>query len=216
MRALVEFGDRTVDWSSCPVPADVTSLDQVHGATTVVVTRPGQFCGAAADAAVTDVVGARLLIRTADCAPVALVAKSVGNVVAVGAVHLGWKGLRDGLLSSAVEAIRALGADRVDPVDRVEALLGPCIGPKCYEFGEADLDDVVRAVGPEVRAVTADGRPALDLLEGIATRCRSLGIEFDMSAWHCTACHKHRSFSYRARRDRGRQGLLVSMHGDPS
>jgi polyphenol oxidase len=210
MQAKVEFGNRDVDWSACRVPLGVTSLDQVHGTTTVVVTRPGGQCGASADAAVTNVVGARLLIRTADCAPVALVAKRSGEVVAVGAVHVGWKGLRDGVIGSSVAAIRAFNVDSID------ARLGPCIGAACYEFGVDDLADVARSVGPTVCATTANDRSALNVVAGVAAQCRLLGVGFDLSAWHCTACHDLRSFSYRARGDSGRQGLLVSLEPSPS
>src|SRR5690606_23478698 len=50
-----------------------TWLHQVHGAHVVVVQRPGEHAGAAADAATTAVSGAVLSVKGADCAPIALV-----------------------------------------------------------------------------------------------------------------------------------------------
>ena len=54
-----------------------------------------------ADAAVTATVGLPLVVLTADCAPIALVAPE-----AVGVVHAGWPGLEQGVIGEAVAALR--------------------------------------------------------------------------------------------------------------
>src|SRR5437763_5428759 len=135
-----------------------TWLRQVHGDAVVTVKEPGQRAGAKADASVSTVPDCVLAVLTADCAPVALV--SAEGVTA--AVHAGWRGLAGGVLRRAVDAVRALGATDV------RAVLGPCIRPECYEFGGADLDAVAARLGDEVRAVTNDGRPALDVPGAVA------------------------------------------------
>ena len=80
-------------------PTPWTWLDQVHGDRVVVVTRPGEHAGAAADAAVTAVPGATLAVHTADCAGVLLVGTSEERTV-VGAAHAGWRGAELGVLEA--------------------------------------------------------------------------------------------------------------------
>ncbi len=125
-----------------------TFLDEVHGIEVVTVREPGQHTGARADAAVTDRAGAVLGVWVGDCAPVALVAPSG----VIGAAHAGWRGVRAGVLPATVAAMRRLGATEV------AAHVGPCIGPECYEFGAADLDDLRQRFGPDGRGHHGRGR----------------------------------------------------------
>jgi YfiH family protein len=175
-----------------------TWLRQVHGNRVVVVDRPGGEAGERADAAVTDRAGCALAVLTADCAPVALVAR--GGVV--GVAHAGWRGLLDGVLEQAVRAMRTLGAGEV------RAVLGPCIRAECYEFGSDDLDRVARHLGDAVRGTTSAGAPALDVPAAArAALAREGVVELD-DVEVCTACSSGH-FSHRARGDRGRQALVA-------
>lgn len=180
-----------------------TWLHQVHGVEVVVVRRPGEHAGAHADAVVTDVPGAVVAVQTADCAPVALLAPD-----AVGAVHAGWRGLVAGVLPAAVAALRTLSDGPV------RAVLGPCIGTGCYEFGADALDDAVVALGAEVRGTTAAGRPALDLAAGVRASLRTVGVTDVVDVGVCTACSVDH-FSHRARGDAGRQSLAVWLEPGP-
>lgn len=186
-------------------PYPWTWLHQVHGARTVRVDRPGTAAGAEADAAVTSVAGAVVSVLTADCASVAL----WSDEGCVGAVHAGWRGLVRGVLESAVDALHDLGAGVV------HARVGPVIGPCCYEFGGADLDDLAGEFGPGVRARTTEGRPSLDLVAGASVALARIGVALDASGVVCTACAGSRWFSHRARRDTGRQALAVWREGEP-
>lgn len=183
-RALV---DRSWSW-----------VRQVHGADVVVVRHPGDGTGARADALVSDHPESCLAIFTADCAPIAL-----GSPEGVlGAVHAGWRGLMAGVVGSAAEAMRARGASRI------EAALGPCIHPECYEFSPADLDRAADQFGPGVRSVTATDRPALDLPEAVRVSLRAAAVELVADEEICTACSPAH-FSYRARGERQRMALVV-------
>lgn len=174
-----------------------TWLRQVHGPRVVVVDTPGQHVGAEADAAVTACPGAALAVQTADCAPLALLAPG-----AVGVVHVGWRGLASGVIDAAVGALRALDDGPIT------ARLGPCIRARCYEFGVADLDEVVAACGEEVRAATAWGTPALDVPAGIAARLAMLDVTDVDDVGTCTACSPAH-WSYRARADQCRQAVVA-------
>ncbi|HEX9992736.1 MAG TPA: laccase domain-containing protein, partial [Acidimicrobiales bacterium] len=180
-------------------PGAWTWLRQVHGDGVVTVTAPGEGAGRDADAAVTAVPGAVLAVGVADCAPVLLT--SPDGVV--GAVHAGWRGVAAGVVERAVAAMAALGAGRVD------AVVGPCIGPECYEFGADDLAQVVAALGPSVAAATAAGRPALDLVAAVRVAAARAGVATVDAVGRCTACEPGAFFSHRARRDAGRQVGVV-------
>jgi polyphenol oxidase len=174
-----------------------TWLRQVHGATVVTVDSPGASSGAEADAAVTAAPGAPLAVHVADCAPVALISPG-----AVAAVHAGWRGVAAGILERAVAAVTDAGG----PV--THAVLGPCIGPECYEFGAEDLAAVVASVGPTARGRTSDGRPALDLPAAVTAALARAGAPTPVRLGGCTACGRG-WFSHRARAEAGRQALVV-------
>ena len=139
-----------------------------------------------------------LAIHTADCVPLALTADGM-----VGVAHVGWRGLMAGVVEETVAALRALGG-----AVAIEAEVGPCIRPRCYEFGAADLDAVAARYGPNVRAVTSAGRPALDLVAGVRTALDRLGVAAPIDSGVCTACSPAH-WSFRAGRDAGRQALVA-------
>ena len=182
-------------------PGEWTWLRQVHGARVVVVDHPGAGAGEDADAAVTHRPGAVLAVHTADCAPVLLHAPGV-----VGAAHVGWRGLVAGVVEATVEAMASLGAGRID------AIVGPHIRSRCYEFGGAELDLVADRYGEVVRAETGAGTPALDLLAGVraalASRPQVATVTVESG---CTACEPDRYFSHRARGDRERHAAAIAL-----
>jgi len=188
--------DRLAARRRAVVDAPWTWLRQVHGARVVVVTEPGEHAGTEADAAVTAIPGAAVAVHTADCAPVLVLADG-----AVGVAHAGWRGL----LAGVVEATAAALADLGHPPR--SAVLGPCIRPRCYEFGPAELDLVADRYGPAVRAQTAWGAPALDVAAGVAAACAALDVPL-VDHGTCTACSPVH-WSHRARADRGRQALVA-------
>ncbi|MCU1458963.1 MAG: pgeF [Actinomycetia bacterium] len=182
------------------LPGEWVWLRQVHG--TVVLTDPTQAAATApADAAVTSIPGRVLAVVTADCAPIVLVADG-----AVGVVHAGWPGLEQGVIGSAVDALRT--AARGDAP--VRAFLGPCVHPARYEFGSDDLDRLATRFGPEVRSTTLDGTPAFDLPAGVRVALREAGVEALDDVDLCTA-ESPRFFSYRRDGVTGRQATAVVL-----
>ncbi len=177
----------------------VVGLRQVHGTEVVVVDKDLDVAdGAVADALVTARNDLALVVVTADCAPIGLVAGSVGAVV-----HAGWKGLANGIVERAVEVVRSLaGADGT-----VAAVLGPCIHPSSYGFGDDDLDAMVSRLGEGVRSSTADGQPAFDLPAGVQSVLGRLDVTVHLDLAADTADPAF--FSHRVRHDVERQGLLA-------
>ena len=175
-----------------------TQPDEVHGRDVLVVERPGDHDGAVADALVTDVDGAVLGVWVGDCAPVAL----IGDDGTIGAVHAGWKGAEAGVLQGAVDAVRRRGARNVT------ALLGPCIHPCCYEFGDADLRRLADRHGEVVVGRTSSGGPALDMRALVAAALAECDVALEDHSV-CTGCAADHYFSHRVRADRGRQVMAV-------
>ncbi|MCU0312314.1 MAG: polyphenol oxidase family protein [Acidimicrobiales bacterium] len=186
-------------------------LDQVHGAAVVTLGPDDDVAavaGSAADAVVTARADVALAVHTADCAPVGLVS---GDGL-IGAVHAGWRGLRDGVLVAAVTEMRHQGATDI------AAVLGPCIGVECYRFGDDGLAAMVDLLGPTVRGLTREGEPALDLRRGVEVALAAAGVAVVAADPTCTACGEPAGgppsgppghWSHRARADTGRQALVV-------
>lgn len=187
-------------------PTPWTWLDQVHGATVVRVTHPGEHAGASADAAVTSVPGATLAVHTADCAGVLLRNGDDEPMPVIGAAHAGWKGLEAGVLAATVAEMRSLGARRV------RWRLGPCISASQYEFGADDLARMRELLGDDVVSSTDAGAPALDLRAAVAAALAAADAEpddgVDVRDVRCTATEGE-LYSWRARRDAGRQAAVT-------
>ncbi|MEN8237561.1 MAG: polyphenol oxidase family protein [Actinomycetota bacterium] len=139
------------------IPRDWATIRQVHGSVVAYADAPG-FYGDA-DGLVTDVPGLPIAIATADCVPVVLISQRSRAVV-----HAGWRGVAAGAVPEAVDVMHRAG----NPVER--AVIGPHIGPCCYEVGQ----EVVDAIGG-FAAKTRAGRTSVDL--GLAIRTQLDTIE---------------------------------------
>jgi len=90
----------------------------------------------------------------------------------------------------------------------LEAVLGPCIHPCCYEFGAADLETLSERFGPGVEAVDRQGRTALDVPAAVGAALSGAGVPLVEVIDECTGCSP-RYWSWRARRETGRQATVV-------
>jgi len=163
---------------------------QVHGAD--IRRADGQ--GEPGDGVWTDERGKPLLVFTADCLPVALV-RANGGRPAIAAVHVGWRGLLAGVVENAAAALGG---------GQLAAVVGPGIGPCCYEVGEEVAGPFRARFGG---GILRDGK--LDLWSATERALRDAGAEVTRLDL-CTACDGERFFSHR--RDEGitgRQGLIA-------
>lgn len=167
-------------------------LHQVHGNRVVEVEHAGAGAGEQADAAVTELTDAVLSVQTADCVPIVFIGDAV-----LGVAHAGWRGLVSGIVDETVEAMRRR---RPGPI---HAVIGPCIRPGAYEFGEAELAQVEAAVGGAVRSETAEGTLALDMARATTLALERAGVASIDDLGFDTA--DERWFSHRVRGDSGRQ-----------
>lgn len=163
---------------------------QVHGAELLerdTAPQPNPFTDREArppegDGQVTRSAGLTPLVQVADCLPIALSGEG-----GVGMLHCGWRGLAAGIVARGAAAVAATAA-----------VIGPGIGPCCFE------------VGPEVTARfehlghgIAAGR-MLDLPEIARRLLADTGVDEVESAGLCTYCDSELFFSHR--RDRGTTG----------
>ena len=117
-----------------PPPRDVVRPAQVHGIDVARV-RDGGAEPAEADAIIAVRPGRCVGVVTADCVPL-LVASEDGAAVA--AIHAGWRGLAAGVIERGIAALREHTGRALF------AVIGPHIGPCCYEV-DAPVVDALRS-----------------------------------------------------------------------
>ncbi len=159
-----------------------------------------------ADAIVSQQIGVRIGVLTADCLPILLAGDRGG---AVAAVHAGWRGLAGGVIGAGVAALRA----RLASSEGIAAVIGPHIGRCCYEVDEPVIEAFEERFSetlPRALLPTRPGHARLDL--GLLAReaLRAEGVADDRIGFledDCTACDAQRFHSYR--RDGREAGRLV-------
>jgi YfiH family protein len=166
---------------------------QVHSPT---VHRAGPATrGEPGDGLWTDEPRVPLLAMSADCLPIAIVRTAGTRAITV--LHAGWRGLSKGVISEGVKALR------VDSTQSLAAVIGPAIGPCCYE------------VGPEVSGLfdndlSVDGK--LDLWSAAERALRAAGVERVERVDLCTRDYPQLFFSHRRDgRARGVQGVIGAV-----
>jgi YfiH family protein len=142
----------------------------------------------------TDRPGQAMALVTADCYPVAL-ARANGEP-ALCVLHVGWRGLLEGIVSSGVAALGE---------GPLAAVVGPGIGPCCYEVGEEVSEPFADRFGPEV---ILDGR--VDLGRATERALTEAGVASIERTGQCTSCEPELFFSHRRDGGRtGRQGVIA-------
>jgi len=183
--------NRAIAFASIGVPEPgPRRLRQVHGSRVV---EPDE-APSDADGFIVRAGDPWVAVSAADCAPVALVARS-GAWGAL--VHSGWRGARDRI---AAHAVRLLGSRGVPPGE-ILASIGPCIHACCYPVGP----EVAGAFPDQVLKPHGAGK-ALDLPLAISLALREEGIPDSAirAAGECTSCEAGSFYSHR--RDSGVTG----------
>jgi YfiH family protein len=141
----------------------------------------------------TDEPGIPMLALGADCVLMAM-ARTNGNRPALGVVHAGWRGLIDGVVEVTGGSLGS----------RLKAVVGPAIGPCCYEVGEEVASRFRNRYG---RSIVSNGK--LDLWTAAEQAARDAGATQVERLDLCTQCRPDLFFSERRTgRPRGTQGVL--------
>ena len=151
----------------------LAELGQVHGNEVVVVGPEGPghdvhgHLHGIGDGLVTAEPGITLSVRAADCAPVLFADAEAG---VIGACHCGRPGVVAGIVPATLTAMRALGASEIT------AWVGPHVCGRCYEVPQ-EMQDLVAAAEPAMRATTSWGTPSLDVGAGVRAQLEREGVE---------------------------------------
>lgn len=203
------FGTR-----ACRPPPALLRPRQVHGTRVVVLTRgaaaelePGD-----ADAIVSERPAVPIGVVTADCLPI-LVATPAGPVAAV---HAGWRGLAAGVIGEALAALATLAPAGLAGAT---AVIGPRVGPGCYEVDAPVVEALARRFAGALAgalAATSAGHWQLDLAVLAREDLRRAGLADERIAalaGACTSCDGERFYSYR--RDGPASGRLFHWIAAP-
>jgi len=174
---------------------------QVHGARVVTAERACAPCQEA-DAVVSTRAGVAACVAVADCVPVLL---ATPDGAAVAAIHAGWRGTLAQVARAGAEALAAASGGRLAGL---RAVIGPSIGPCCYQVSGELAERFAAAFGGGVVRPGPAG-PLLDLWQANALGLRAAGLEAVEVLRRCTACEPATFFSHR--RDAGRTGRLVGF-----
>jgi polyphenol oxidase len=173
------------------VPYERLALNRQIHSTTVLRAEPGRR-GTPGDGLWTDEPQVPLLAMGADCLPIAIALTGRRRGLAV--LHAGWRGLAEGIVAAGVAALgRGPKA----------AVIGPSIGPCCYEVGA----EVAQLYDDDL---TTDGR--LDLWSAAERALRLAGVARVDRIDVCTRHNPDLYFSHR--RDglaRGVQGVIGAL-----
>jgi len=192
-------------------PEQVVTCHMVHSASVQVVSSSdrGQVIEHV-DGLVTGAPGTFLFMRFADCLPI-LFNDPTRRVVAI--AHAGWRGTVKNIAGATVQVlVNELGCSPAN----IRALLGPAIGPCCYEVGDEVIESVELAFQDREGLLhRRNGHHAyFDLWEANRRQLAAEGV-FDVGTMNiCTACHNDKFFSHRADRGvTGRFGAVIGYAG---
>jgi len=176
---------------------------QVHGPRVITGMEPSAPCEEA-DGVVSPSVGVAACVAVADCVPILL---ARADRTAVAALHAGWRGTLERI---AAEGVRALSGETA--ADPPLAVIGPSIGPCCYEVAPELAARFEAVFGPRVVQPGPIG-PHLDLWYANERALRDAGVARVANLRRCTACEPRLFFSHR--RDGGRTGRMVAFIAPP-
>jgi YfiH family protein len=160
---------------------------QVHGSNVHHATAPGVL--GEGDALWTDERGLPLAVFTADCLGVAVLADG-----AVGVAHVGWRGAAAGVVPALAEAMKEAGHHPVG------AVVGPGIGPCCFEVGPEVAERF-----PGHTSTTTWGTVSVDLPGVVVSQLPGIDV---MVVGGCTR-HDQTWFSHRRDRTPMRQAAVT-------
>ncbi len=189
-------------------PEQTASVRQVHGKE-VAVARAGdggaQFLGDA-DAMISVERGVYLTMRFADCVPLLFFDPVLR---AVGTAHAGWRGTMQNVLGSVVSAMQqAFGSRAAD----IRVVIGPSIGPCCYQVGEGIFEAAKNAFrDPSPFFARQKNGLYFDLWQANLRQAQEAGVTRIVSSQLCTACNTRHFFSHRA--EKGKTGRFATFIG---
>lgn len=199
------------------VGSRIISVPQIHSADVRIVLEDDAGLGTSRPSAIscdgyaTAFDGLPIAVKTADCVPILLEARDGrGNVIAVAAVHAGWRGTAERIAERAVRELVALGAER----EGIYAAIGPAIDVCCYEVKEDFANAIREKLGlfyENNYILKRENRLFADIKGMNESILRESGVpaeNIDICTL-CTCCNEELFYSHR--RQRGVRGSMMSV-----
>ena len=151
-------------------------------------------------------------VKTADCVPILFEARDdAGEVIAVSAVHAGWRGTAVRIAEVAIEKLYSLGAK----TENIYVAIGPCIDECCYEVGVDFVNQINEKLGQNYEnnfiKRKENGSLFADLKGMNIEILLSCGVprnNIDISPL-CTSCNPEYFYSHR--RQKGIRGAHINL-----
>jgi YfiH family protein len=171
-------------------------LEQIHS--DKVVDANSNLILPKADASYSNQKNVVCVVMTADCLPV-LMCSTDGKQIA--AIHAGWRGLANGIISNAVVTLNT--KDLI-------VWLGAAIGAECFEVGD-DVRDIFLAKSTDYAvAFKKNGTQWLaDIYQLARIELAYLGITRVYGGEFCTVTDAEHFYSYRRDKETGRMATLI-------
>jgi len=171
-------------------------MNQVHGNRVAIIEGITDETPTA-DALVTGIPGIGLAVMVADCIPLLL-----RSPESVAAVHVGRRGLVNGVALHTLSAMKEMGATEIS------AEIGPAICGECYEVSEEIYQEVVQ-LHPAAAAHTPHGTKSLDLPKALTVLLQRESV----AVKNLNICTREsdQHFSYRRDGQTGRQIGAISL-----
>lgn len=195
-------------------PAQTVSCHLIHSADVLAVDPANRRrVMGQADGLITATAGIYLSMRFGDCTPLIFFDPVRG---AVGLTHAGWRGTMQNAAGATVRAmVEQLGCRAGDMI----AVIGPAIGPCCYEVGPEVMDAAATAFSDSaslfVRRNGRMDRAYFNMWEANRRQLAAAGVQQIIQSGLCTACRTDQFFSHRAEKGRtGRFGVIIGLQGN--
>lgn len=141
-------------------------------------------------------------VLTADCLPILLCSD---NGTEIAAIHAGWRGLLNGVISSGVRHFKCQPGE-------LFAWLGPAISQQAFEVGNEVYEAFIQKDSQAAAAFCPGGnsnRFMADLYQLARLQLNQLGIYRVYGGNFCTYSDRERFYSYRRDKQTGRMGTLI-------
>lgn len=188
--------NRRVLKTALNLPAQPFWLEQIHS--NIVVEASNELCLPKADASFTTQKNVVCVVMTADCLPILFCSKD-GEKIA--AVHAGWRGLENGIISKTVEALKT---------KELIVWLGAAIGAERFEVGNDVRNAFLQKSADYSVAFKENGSQWLcDIYQLARIELAHLGITDVFGGEFCTVSDSARFYSYRRDKKTGRMATLI-------
>ncbi len=194
-------------------PNQTVSCYLIHSADILTINRANrQPIMGQADGLITGEPDIYLAMRFGDCTPLIFFDPIKG---AVGLTHAGWRGTMQNAAGATIrEMVNQLACRPKDII----TVIGPAIGPCCYEVGPNVMAAAAKAFDdPDTLFSRRKGRQKrayFDMWEANRRQLAASGVKQIIQSGLCTACHTELFFSHRAEKGRtGRFGVIIGLRG---